>query len=148
MRRELSEISAALDALPTDSGVYGLIHSDFELDDLMWQEDHIGVLDFDDCARYWYDADIAFALIDLFEGDFDGDHPAFREFLGGYQTERARGGSLLANGPIFLRLAAVLRYARLRRAVDVPVQPTQPDWFAALHRKLSDRLYAYEASLA
>lgn len=89
VRRELSEISAALDDLPTDSGVYGLIHSDFELDDLVWQEDHIGVLDFDDHARNWYDADIAFTLIDLFEGDFDGDHPAFREFLGGYQT-RAR----------------------------------------------------------
>lgn len=150
VRRELIEISAALEALPMDGGDYGhgLIHSDLELDNLVWMDDRIGALDFDDCARYWYDADIVFALTGLFEGDFDADHPALREFLRGYRAERDHGRSLLRNGPIFLRLAAVLRYARLRRAVDVPAQPTHPDWFAALRRKLDDRLYAYEASLA
>jgi hypothetical protein len=33
------------------------------------------------------------------------------------------------------------------RALDLPPELQQPDWLARLHRKLTDRLAAYEASL-
>ena len=51
-----------LGALPVDRDRYGLIHFDFELDNLYWRDQTIGMLDFDDCAHYWYAADIAFWL--------------------------------------------------------------------------------------
>jgi Ser/Thr protein kinase RdoA (MazF antagonist) len=33
---------------------YGLIHYDFELDNIVWNEHGASILDFDDCACYWY----------------------------------------------------------------------------------------------
>jgi len=46
---------------------FGLIHFDFELDNLCWEDALIQMLDFDDCAYHWYAADITYALRDLFQ---------------------------------------------------------------------------------
>ncbi len=55
-RQELAVIVTALEALQTTADSDGLIHFDFELDNLVWRNRGIGVLDFDDCARYPYAA--------------------------------------------------------------------------------------------
>jgi len=83
VRRELGQIALSLGALPASPATSGLIHFDFELDNLVWRGEAVGILDFDDCAHYWYAADIAFALRDLFDGGADLDHRSFREFVGG-----------------------------------------------------------------
>jgi len=46
----------------------GLIHFDFELDNLIWNGERNNIIDFDDAAMYGYGADTAFALRNLFEG--------------------------------------------------------------------------------
>jgi len=51
LRAEYSEIVAAISALPITQETYGLIHGDFELDNLVWREAAASVLDFDDCSR-------------------------------------------------------------------------------------------------
>ena len=43
------------------------IHFDFELDNIVWNTDKTGIIDFDDSAFYWFVADIAFALRDLYD---------------------------------------------------------------------------------
>jgi Ser/Thr protein kinase RdoA (MazF antagonist) len=147
MRRELAAVSTVLEALPGDAGSIGLIHFDFELDNLVWRDGEISMLDFDECARYWYAADVVFALSDLFNGRFDSADPSYREFLAGYQAERGPGPTWHSAAPAFLRLAELLRHARVLRALDLPPDPQQPDWLARLHRELTDGLAAYEASL-
>ncbi|MBA2570703.1 MAG: phosphotransferase [Chloroflexi bacterium] len=147
MRRELSAVSTVLEALPDDADSIGLIHFDFELDNLVWRDGEIGVLDFDDCARYWYEADVVFALGELFDGRFDASDPSYREFLAGYETVRDPGPMWQGAAPDFVRLAELLRHARVLRALDLSPDDQQPDWLAPLHRKLADRLAAYEATL-
>lgn len=147
VQRELATVTAALEALPDDSGSIGLIHFDFELDNLVWRDGDIGMLDFDDCARYWYTADIAFALSDLFDGTFDATDPSFRQFLAGYATVRDPDPAWPEATPIFLRLGALLRHARIRRSLDLSLDAPQPNWLVALQRKLTNRLDAYESSL-
>lgn len=147
MRRELAAVSTLLEALPNDADSIGLIHFDFELDNLVWRDGQIGVLDFDDCVRSWYVADIVFALSDLFEGRFDPGDPSFQAFLAGYESVRDPGHALPAAGATLIRLGELLRYARVRRALDLPRELQRPDWLMALERKLTDRLSAYEASL-
>ena len=49
-RRELDAVEARLSSMVKSQNTYGLIHYDFELDNLMWEDDRIGILDFDDCA--------------------------------------------------------------------------------------------------
>ena len=81
MRAELDYLASWLAALPVTATNYGLIHGDFELDNLFWQGETVAMLDFDDCACYWY---VAFALRDLFQTGVDLSHPSFRAFIGGY----------------------------------------------------------------
>jgi Ser/Thr protein kinase RdoA (MazF antagonist) len=47
---EFDHIISWLSALPVTETNYGLIHGDFELDNLFWQDDTIAMLDFDDCS--------------------------------------------------------------------------------------------------
>lgn len=147
-RQELAVISTALEALQTTADSDGLIHFDFELDNIVWRNGGIGVLDFDDCARYPYAADIVFALRDLFDGPFDADHPSFREFVRGYAAVRDPGHELLTAAPVFFRLGEALRHAGLRRSMDLAAETPRPDWMTALEAKLNDRVRAYEATLA
>lgn len=69
--RQLEQVKQKLNCLPTDDGVFGLIHYDFELDNIIWDSNIPGIIDFDDCAFYWYAADIAFTLRDLFDDRAD-----------------------------------------------------------------------------
>lgn len=148
VRREADHIAAVLGTLPVERDRFGLIHFDFELDNLYWQDRTIAMLDFDDCAHYWYAADIAFALRDLFAAGADLGHPSFRTFVRGYRAQHPLDDDLLARVPLFFRLANLLQYARLVRAVDLPSQPAHPDWLQRLHTKLRSRVEAYPGSLA
>src|SRR4051794_20773884 len=89
--RECDDLVRAMEGLPSGPEYCGLIHGDFELDNLRWADNgseagqSVGVdpgrgasgasgasgtpamLDFDDSATHWYAADIAFALRDVFD---------------------------------------------------------------------------------
>lgn len=147
IRRELNEIASSLAILPEDRDGFGLIHFDFELDNLVWHDHDVGMLDFDDCARYWYAADIAFALRDLFDDGAALDDPSVRAFVDGYADECPLDHALVSLLPTFSRLARLLSYARMARALDLPSAPGQPDWLIGLTAKLQDRMEAYRISL-
>lgn len=146
--RELDRVTAALEALPVNPDSYGLIHFDFELDNLCWQDGSIGILDFDHCAHCWYVADIAFALRDLFVDDVDLNAEPFRAFVGGYAEQCPLDRELLATIPLFLRALALIHYAWLTRSLDLPDNPKYPDWLEGLRRKFATRLATYRSSLA
>ena len=147
LRGELGRITSSLAALPTSSDAYGLIHSDFELDNLVCRDDSIGILDFDDCSRLWYAADIVFALRDLPEGgDGRGDR-RLRAFVDGYSEHNPIDEGWLSHVPLFTALDNLLRYARLVRATDLAVGPEHPEWLVALSRKLRDLMAEYEAAI-
>src|SRR5436853_441693 len=58
--RLLALLERQVAALPASQQTFGLIHYDFELDNLIWDDQRVGIVDFDDCAGYWFVADIAF----------------------------------------------------------------------------------------
>jgi Ser/Thr protein kinase RdoA (MazF antagonist) len=146
---EIDRVAAALGALPTGDDRVGLIHGDFELDNLCWREDGVGILDFDDCARSWLVADIAFALRDLFGDVGDGidlRHASFRAFLDGYAGHHPLDQELVAYLPTFRRFGNLVRYARIVRSVDLADEPTYPTWLRTLRGKLVSVAEAYRAS--
>ena len=147
VRRELDRVAVVLGALPANDDTYGLIHFDFELDNLVWRDHTVAILDFDDCARSWYAADIAFALRDLFDAGAGLADTRVREFVRGYRAHRPLDEDSLAQVPLFSRLARLLTYARLARAVDLDDDPAYPEWLRALGQKLRDRMEDYSASL-
>lgn len=147
LQEELAEIASELEALPQSQDTYGLIHFDFELDNLVWREASVGILDLDDCSYLWYAADIAFALGDLFEENVEMDDRRFLAFVQGYSEHRPVDEQLLSRLPLFWRLGALLKYARLVRATDLAIGPEHPEWLRELSRKLHDRMSAYKTSI-
>lgn len=148
VRIELAEIAAALEAFPVHPDNFGLIHGDFELDNLIWQDGAVQVLDFDDAAHWWYSADIAFALRDLFADGFDATNPALLAFTESYAAHHPLDSQSIDQVPIFLRLAKLTTYARIARGLDLMPSLPYPDWLTGLEGKLRARMEAYAASLS
>lgn len=147
VQAECDHITSFLSALPLTETNYGLIHGDFELDNLFWQDDTLAMLDFDDCFYCWYVADIAFALRDLFEAGVDLSNPAFRAFIRGYRERYPLDEELISHLPLFMRLAKLITYARLVRALDLANDQDYPEDFVPLVLKLENWRRNYKASL-
>jgi Ser/Thr protein kinase RdoA (MazF antagonist) len=133
--------------LSTSPGTYGLIHGDFELDNLIWRNGSAGILDFDDSVSMWYAADVAFAVRDLFREVMDLADLRFQAFVEGYRESHLLSGESLAQTPLFLRFAQLLQYARLVRTLDLAPDPTHPDWLVALRDKLARRAADYQQAI-
>ncbi|HYF94890.1 MAG TPA: phosphotransferase [Symbiobacteriaceae bacterium] len=135
-------------ALPSGPDDFGLIHFDFESDNLCWQDGAIGILDFDDSAHYWYAADIAYALRDLFKEGAGLSSPQVQSFLAGYEGEHPLNRTLSAQLPQFLRLHGMYTYARLSRALDLPADREPPAWLKRVETKLRHVREAYRMSVS
>ncbi|MGX9899188.1 phosphotransferase enzyme family protein [Arthrobacter sp. SA17] len=90
---------AALPGLPAQNGV---LHGDFELDNLRWEGDAVSVFDLDEARIGRFAEDIASALRDIVGPDYDKpSHPAlFASFLDGYGSVRALNEDEVALLPI------------------------------------------------
>src|SRR5258708_31276863 len=105
------------------------------------------MLDFDDCSFYWYVADVAFTLRDLFETDVDRSHPSFRAFIRGYSEHYSLDEELISHLPTWMRLVNLITYAKLVRAMDLAHDQDYPEAYTRLLLKLENRIQNYKASL-
>ncbi len=147
VQAECDYLTAWLAALPVTATNYGLIHGDFELDNLFWQDDARAMLDFDDCSSCWYAADVAFALRDLFEGGVDLSSPSLRAFISGYTQHATLSEEAISHLPTWMRLANLFAYAKLMRAMDLAADQNSPEWAAPLQVNLETWVQNYKASL-
>jgi len=138
---ELDQIKNWINTIPITKENFGLIHYDFELDNLRFEDDIVGMLDFDDCANYWFVADIAFALRDI-DGMDLRDH-YFQKFIEGYSKETEVDQLLLKELPWFKRFHNVVLFAKLLRSIDLPESLEAPDWLRNLRDKLVDHVNNY-----
>jgi Ser/Thr protein kinase RdoA (MazF antagonist) len=147
LQAESNELEAVLSALPVNRDTFGLIHGDFEPDNLVWQDRTAQMLDFDDCLQGWFAADIAFALRDRFDAGAEPDDADIRAFLSGYAIYASLPQDVLDPLPVFSRLARLLQYAKLARALDLEPEPGQPDWLLDVISRLRARMEVYRTSL-
>lgn len=150
-RQTLDDLQRRLSALTSHEQNFGLIHFDFELDNILWNGDQAGIIDFDDSASYWFAADIAFALRDLF-GDsasrVDFQNQLFLNFVEGYRSARAIDEEELKLLPLFLRLHNLITFTKLYRALT-PVNPAgELAWMAGLRAKLVAKMQFYREEFA
>jgi Ser/Thr protein kinase RdoA (MazF antagonist) len=146
LRAELDRLEEALHGLPVDDAEFGLIHSDFELDNIKWHEGRPGIVDFDDCACYWFAADIAYALRDLFVDrprGVDLNDSRFQSFIQGYRSARHIADSGLHCLPLFLRLHNLVSFARICRSLGDGPEADEPPWTSDLRQRLNAKLATY-----
>ncbi|MFD5556852.1 phosphotransferase enzyme family protein [Streptomyces sp. NPDC127068] len=136
-------LCAHLAELPRDPARYGVVHGDFELDNLAWRGDRATAFDFDEAARSWYAADIASAVRDLTTaGEAGSARHAERldAFVTGYRTVRPLSDDDLALLPLFTAANAALGLVGLHGVLDAP-DDGREDKLSELRRNL----LAYQA---
>ncbi|MUK90543.1 phosphotransferase [Ornithinibacillus sp. L9] len=141
---ELEHLKVWLDSLEMNSDNYGRIHFDFELDNLIWNDDKVSVIDFESGLEGWYVADIAFALRDLFTEQIDLSNPQFKMFMSGYRSKVNISDEELRRIPMFLRLHDLVLYATLLRSMDIEKHAHNPDWVNGLYDKLTYKVEGYK----
>lgn len=142
--QELREITNWLQSLSTDQDVFGLIHYDFQLDNLFFEQDkdpQFNVIDFDDAVYHWYALDLITALDDFI--DNSQSKWLVDSFLNGYRTKMDLEDDVLAQFPQFKRYANLYKFARILNSLDYGEINDTPPWFEELKVKLvrvADRL--------
>lgn len=127
-------------SVPKSQANYGLIHYDFEYDNVFYDEQThtCNVIDFDDAMYHWYVMDIERALDSLREEIPPGDFEQKKQcFMDGYRIEYEISGHTEALLPACRRFASLYGYARVLRSA-AEHWDNEPDWLSNLRRKLSE----------
>ncbi|MFF3923484.1 phosphotransferase enzyme family protein [Paenibacillus lactis] len=133
-QEELYRICLWLQFMPASRQSFGLIHYDFQLDNVFYQADQrsFQVIDFDDSMYHWYAMDIASTLADT-------ECRIQREaFLEGYRSIRSLEPETEAELPRFRRFGRLYSFARLLRSLEQSdlVLDDAPPWYKGLRDKL------------
>lgn len=137
----MDEVDILIDYLnnvETDVSNYGLIHYDFELDNVFFNEadKKYNIIDFDDSVYHWFAMDIEQA-IDSFVGEIPPEfcEKAKDSFLSGYQSEMVLSINIRKLLPVFRRYANVYGYARCLRAMH-ETWDNEPEWMLELRNHI------------
>jgi Ser/Thr protein kinase RdoA (MazF antagonist) len=139
---ELAILKEYFSTLPIHPGNYGLVHYDFEPDNVFYdagaQSCH--VIDFDDAMYHWYVMDLAQVLHSLQAEIPPADHARKQAlFLAGYRENFDIDPQPFAAMPLMRRFASLYRYTRLKRAIQERWD-NEPEWLRSLRAKLAGLL--------
>lgn len=135
--QEYQALSASLKKIPIDNDNFGLIHFDFDIDNILWNDRDITIIDFDDMVKLWFGADILFAVRSLFYNKpLDLNNQKLKLFIQGYKRKTSFDEEMLNHFPDFLRLHRLFFIARLRRSLDIKDTSNYPEWIGRLTAKI------------
>ena len=142
LMQELEILRCQFSQLPVTQDNYGLIHYDFEPDNVFFDEKNqqCSVIDFDDAMYHWYVMDIVQAL-DAIQDEMELDDCSHQEavFLEGYRSVCEIDENLFKLKALFRRFASMYQYTRVARAIEERFE-SEPDWMVALRGKLEKLL--------
>lgn len=138
---ELKRVTRWLQSLPASEDSYGLIHYDFQLDNVFYDESKQGfeVIDFDDAMYHWYAMDIVTTLADLYDTHDSPSAQCIQAFLGGYRSIMTVDDESLSLFPKFKRFDNLYGFSRLLWSLensDVMIVDA-PSWYEGLKEKLN-----------
>lgn len=141
-KSELSILKAYFSKLPITKENFGLIHYDFEPDNVFYNEitKTYNPIDFDDAMYHWYAFDIEQSLDSIRKNVPEEQvEPSVNEFIKGYRLEYAISDEMLKLLPIFRRYVNLYGYVRILRSMEEKWD-NEPDWMINLRIKLKDLL--------
>lgn len=142
LMHELKTLRSRFSQLPITQDNYGLIHYDFEPDNVFFDENNqqCSVIDFDDAMYHWYVMDIVQAL-DAIQDEMEMDDCSHQEamFLQGYRSVWEIDENLFKLKALFRRFASIYKYARVARAIEERFE-SEPDWMVGLRGRLEKLL--------
>ncbi|MEJ8302866.1 phosphotransferase enzyme family protein [Saccharibacillus sacchari] len=156
VRRTLERAAAEMEALCAERPET-LVHFDFEMDNLLWQDGKIAIIDFDDCRVYPPGADIEYAIRSLRTAE---DAAQIAQPTQLEQPDRAAASAQPAQTQAFLHgyaqyspyplpsdreLKLFRRWHRLyllasmRRELDAVAGEARPEWQSRLESRFAER---------
>ncbi len=139
---EADLLQGRLDELPRQPVTYGLVHYDFETDNVFYDAatGSFGAIDFDDAMYHWYAMDVEQTLDSLAqEVDPRGFARQREAFLDGYRSRFGFPDRMLGELPTFRRFADLYGYARVLRS-GAETWENEPEWMRGLRKKLAEHL--------
>lgn len=136
--QEVGVLRSYLSKLPKNQQTYGLIHYDFELDNIFYDRatDTLSVIDFDDAMYHWYVMDIEQALNSIMNETSCDKHVSMKKyFIEGYREEFYVLDEMLSYMPIFRRFANLYGYTRILLSLT-EIWDNEPEWLVNLRGKL------------
>jgi Ser/Thr protein kinase RdoA (MazF antagonist) len=129
-------------SIPKSQFNYGLIHYDFEYDNVFYdnKSNSCNAIDFDDAMYHWYAMDIEQAL-DSLQDYIPAEMFNHKKqcFMDGYLTEYDISNDFEDILPACRRFANLYGYARILRSI-AEKWDNEPDWLTNLRAKLSKGL--------
>ena len=135
-------IQEELGALPKDIKNYGLIHYDFETDNLFIDSENqnISVIDFDDSHYNWYALDIERALNNILEQNGDnGFNDLKSSFMDGYFSVRPIDERIFERLPLLTAYANLYGYIRIYDSLFERWN-NEPEWMGKLRNYINSLL--------
>jgi len=145
----LDNVAAALASLPRTPETFGLVHYDFEPDNVFFDErtGQVSVIDFDDSIYHFFALDIEQALDSLSnlipQNAFLSARTAF---LSAYENEHPLPPDLDALLPLRRCFIDLRTGARLRHCLN-SVPASQPKWLISLRGRLTEKCAELEQRL-
>ena len=147
--KEYRAVCSELELISVSSSDYGVIHYDFEPDNVFYDavENGFSVIDFDDVICCWYALDIVRALDGLDDIIEDNNmDEAVRSFLEGYQSVTDLTDAQKESFSLMRRLVHLQEYATILHVLSEPVAE-KPDWMNGLIDKLNYKVQCLERSM-
>lgn len=129
---EAREVAQLLAEKPRTRQSYGLVHYDFEPDNVFWDGEHYHVIDFEDGMLHFYAVDLVQALDEIPETYHE-------KFVEGYRAACPESVAAAADFPLMRRFRDLYSCARLLHALSEKPAP-EPEWMPDLVEKLERRL--------
>jgi len=141
-RNEVEILRSSLSGLRADGENYGLVHYDFEPDNVFYNTDNdsFHAIDFDDAHYHWFVMDIDQALDGLFTKLPSRNPEEVKSlFIDGYRSAISIEESMLELMPVFRRYANLNGYIRILRSAD-ETWKNEPEWMVELREILSQSM--------
>ncbi|WP_138496001.1 phosphotransferase enzyme family protein [Paenibacillus pinistramenti] len=127
---ELGKLIERLQSFPISKSNYGLIHYDFQLDNIFYEEKNrsFSVIDFDDAVYSWYAHDIVTALDDFLGDDMNLENFQVKSFLKGYSSVIPLSDEDINQFPYFQRFMKLYRFSKLLWSLEGSEVSDAPKW--------------------
>lgn len=149
MADECRKVCTKLADLPVDKTTYGLVHYDFEPDNVFYDEQNnvCNVIDFDDGMYHFYVLDIE-QVFDCLAEELEGERleEAKEQFIKGYRSKFPLPDDYEITLPLMRRFCNIFAYARLVRCVAEKTE-YQPEWLIDLAERLTQKIHSIEQSV-
>ena len=141
LKREFLSLCEELPQLTVASTNYGVIHYDFEPDNVFYdeKENNFSVIDFDDAICCWYALDVVRAIDAL-------DEVAKSYFMEGYRSATDFTEEQRQSLPLMRKLVRFQEYATILYVLSEPIDK-MPNWMIELTNRLKYKLRRLEEAI-